>query len=203
MYRIEQRNNQASAPYTSTTSGTKKATHHTRSLLFALKVLLEPPALGAGGMLVACVVAEDVRDEVVRVEGAGDEEDLGDDVALGRVDVEMRAELVAAEAEEAEGATEEAADATEDCALEAAEARDDSVLDEAGRADESRVNGRDVAGLETEGTTAEIVACEGCTDIAIDDCTGGTMPGVYDGRTTPGVYDGTTPGVEESITPGM
>jgi hypothetical protein len=131
-------------------------------------------------MFVFCVVAEVALVLVWRVEEAAEEEgreEVGEDdgVEVDGRDIGVAAELVAAEA------IDEAVEAIDDCALDAAEAREDSALDAGARADESSVNGRDVAEPETEGTAAEVVACEGCPDVAADDCGGAGMPGVYEG----------------------
>lgn len=134
-------------------------------------------------MDVFCVVAEAVVLVLVRRVDEAAEEGRGEDDVLAR---EVGGELVAADvvadaADEAADASDDAADAMEDCALDDTDAMEESALEAGGRADESSVNGREVAGPETEGIAAEVVPCEGCTDIATDDCGGAGMPGVYEG----------------------
>lgn len=71
-------------PQASAASGTRNATHQTRSFPLVLRLPLERPALGAGGILVPCALADEgAEDEVVLSVVWADE-----DVALAGADVE-------------------------------------------------------------------------------------------------------------------
>lgn len=65
-------------------SGTRNATHHTRSFPLVLRLPLEPPALGAGGILVPCELTDGVADTVVVLSV----ERVGEVVALVEAKVE-------------------------------------------------------------------------------------------------------------------
>ena len=105
-------------PQANATSGTKNATHQTRSFPLVLRLPLEPPALGAGGTVVPCALTNE-EIAVLSVERAGE------DVALAETEVEDCADGF--------GVVEEATRLSEDKTLESSEveARDTTALEDA------------------------------------------------------------------------